>query len=222
MPDASRVSRDNGPVTQPGYDELAELYAETFPSPYPTALERYAVRAFADLVPAGGDGVVVDVGCGPGDVTADLAGQGLPVVGVDPSARMLDIARRKYPEREFLADDAYLAKAAATVEIAAILARFSLIHVPPKEIPDVFGTWAERLKPGGIVLVAGQALDGPSVDAVEFDHKVARAWLWHPDRLAETLNDAGFDEVWRIISRRDAEYRFRRFPEVHLVARRRS
>ena len=39
--------------------------------------------------------VIVDLGCGPGALTVDL-GRGLPaatVIGVEPSARMLDIAR---------------------------------------------------------------------------------------------------------------------------------
>ena len=204
------------PLVQPGYDALARRYAELFPSPYLTHLERHVVHAFADLViDAGHRGVVVDVGSGLGQVTADLVERGLDVVGVEPSDAMREIAVRNYPGCRFLRDDAYLAGPGATVEVAAILARFSVIHIPPEEVPEVFATWARRLGTGTVVLIACQTAD----DGVrEFDHAVARAWRWSPDRLAETLDEAGFEEIWRTVSRPDADHRF---PDVHLVARRR-
>ncbi len=72
------------------------------------------------------------------------------------------------------------------------------------------------MAPGALVAVAGQTTDSVG-EVSEFDHAVAPAWLWHPGRLSEALSKAGFDELWRTISRPDAD---RRFPEVHLVARR--
>lgn len=204
-------------MDQPGYDALAELYAETFPNPYLTPLERHAVHAFADAVREQSTaGVVVDVGCGPGHVTADLVSLGLSAVGVDPSSAMLAIARDSYPNLTFLDDDATLCDAAADLPIAAILARFSLIHSPPSEVADVLALWAERTTPGTPLLVAVQSTDDPGL--AEFDHVVARAWRWHPDSLSEMLRNNGFDEVWRTVSRPDADHRF---PEVHLLASRR-
>ncbi|HEY9310716.1 class I SAM-dependent methyltransferase [Williamsia sp.] len=206
-------------MTQPGYDALADLYAETFPDPYLTPIERHVVAAFADLVREGPiEGVVLDVGCGLGQVSADLARQGLGVIGVDPSVEMLGFARRNYPELQFIQDDAHLRYVdLGGTNLAAIMARFSLIHVPPADIPYVLGGWATRMNPGALVAVAGQTTD--VVGAVEeFDHRVAPAWRWHPDRLAEALALAGFDEIWRTISRPDADHRF---PDFHLVARKR-
>jgi trans-aconitate methyltransferase len=204
-------------VTQPGYDALADLYAQTFPDPYVTSLERHVVAAFADLVHEGRvQGAVLDVGCGLGQVAADLASRGLDVLGVDPSREMLTIARRYYPDLQFVQDDARLASTELRgVKIAAIMARFSLIHVPPAEVPDVLARWAARMDPGALVAVAGQTTD--TVGAItEFDHAVAPAWRWHPDRLSQALSDAGFEELWRTINRPDTHHRF---PAVHLVAR---
>jgi predicted TPR repeat methyltransferase len=217
-----RVARsvwNNPVVTQPGYDALADRYAETFPDPYLTPLERHMVAAFAELVREGPvEGTVLDVGCGLGQVAADLTSRGLHVIGVEPSREMLNIARRKYPQLKFIHDDAYLQSVDLVGEnIAAIVARYSLIHVPPADVPSVLVGWATRMDPGALVAVAGQTTDAVG-DVVEFDHAVAPAWRWHPDRLSETLALAGFDEIWRTISLPDANHRF---PDVHLVARRR-
>ncbi|WP_124707620.1 class I SAM-dependent methyltransferase [Gordonia insulae] len=205
-------------MPQPGYDAMADLYIETFPSPYATPLERHLVAAFADLVAQDPvPGVVVDIGCGPGQITADLAARGLSVIGVDPSREMLRIARRDAPTVRFVQDDAHLGSTElADVDIAAILARFSLIHVPPSVVPDVLAGWAGRLAPGALVAVAGQTIDSDEI--TEFDHAVAPAWRWYPDRLSDALSTAGFDELWRTVSRPDTHHRF---PAVHLVARRR-
>lgn len=176
---------------------MAELYATASPDPYVTALERHAVGAFADVVSDSGiDGDVVDVGCGLGQVTDDLA-------------------RQSYPALGFVSGDATL-EALDDGEIAAVIARFSLIHIPPTDVPAVLRTWAARVTIGGTVLVAGHANDEPGV--IEFDHRVSRAWRWHPDMMADALSAAGFDEVWRTISRPDPDHRF---PEFHVLARRR-
>jgi 2-polyprenyl-3-methyl-5-hydroxy-6-metoxy-1,4-benzoquinol methylase len=60
---------------------------------------RAAMDVFADAV--GGLGPVLDVGCGPGTVTAYLADRGVDVSGMDLSPRMIEHARRLYPTCSF-------------------------------------------------------------------------------------------------------------------------
>jgi hypothetical protein len=69
---------DSEHVTQPGYDALADRYAEMFPGPYQSPIEQHAVAAFVEKIHS--PGVVVDVGCGLGHVTADLHRRGLDVI----------------------------------------------------------------------------------------------------------------------------------------------
>ena len=204
-------------MEQPGYDALAQLYADSFPTPYQCAVERHAVEAFADEVrDHDRSATVFDVGCGIGHVTADLVRWGVRTVGLEPSNGMRTIAMRTYPECHFIDDDALLTRAAADIECGAILARFSLIHVPPDELPAVLAAWASRLASGAPVLIGTQA--SLNADTIAFDHRVAPAWRWHPDALARMLFDAGFDETWRLIAQADDTHRF---PELHLMARRR-
>ncbi|OUC79694.1 class I SAM-dependent methyltransferase [Gordonia lacunae] len=204
--------------SQPGYDALAELYAETFPSPFTNTLQRHAFGAFVDHIrDSGVRGAVVDVGCGPGLLTAELAARGFEVVGVDPSSEMLRIARSKHPGLRFICVDATLdAPELGGVTVAALLARFSLIHVPPDSVPEILAGWSERMAAGSTVLVAGQTSADDEI--VEFDHRVAPAWRWHTNRMSAALADAGFAEEWRTLHGADADHRF---PEFHLFARRR-
>lgn len=49
---------------------------------------------------------VLDLGCGTGHLTAEIASKGASVVGIDHSAEMIDAARKAYPELEFHQMDA--------------------------------------------------------------------------------------------------------------------
>jgi len=63
---------------------------------------------------------VVDVGCGTGSLAVRLAGEGLSVVGVDPAAASLDVARRK-PDAELVTWVRGDATALADMDLAADL-----------------------------------------------------------------------------------------------------
>lgn len=147
-------------MTQPGYDALADLYAETFPNPYEFPIERHACAAFAEAA-AGRAGRTLDVGCGLGHVAADLTARGLDVLGIDPSPGMLAHARRLHPHLPFVDGDASLAALPTDAPIAAILARFSLIHVAPAQVRATLRGWAGRVGAGTPLLVAFQAVDEP-------------------------------------------------------------
>ncbi len=204
-------------MTEPqlGYDAMAETYAQLLPEAFASPIERAAVDAFADHVRDVGLGsTVVDVGCGVGHVAAHLTASGLTVTAVDPSAGMLDQARLAHPDLTFTTDDALL-RSVDLSTVAGVLARYSLIHVPPDDVRLALRDWATRLRRGAVVLLAGQSTDDEGV--AEFDHAVAPAWRWHPDSIAAALAEAGFAEVWRTVSR-PAEG-FHRFPEFHLCAR---
>lgn len=204
-------------TVQPGYDTMADLYDQTFPEGCTSDDERSAVDAFAaEVVRSGLPGPVVDVGCGTGHQTADLASRGLPVIGVDPSAGMLRLARRRFGDVRLVQDDAHL-RSLGDGPFCGVLARFSLIHVPPPEVVGVLASWAQRLPPGGVVLVAFQALHPEATeDAEEFDHVVAPAWRWRPDAMAALLAGAGFAERWRSVAAAGEGHH--RFSECHLLA----
>jgi SAM-dependent methyltransferase len=88
------VSKDGWLVeTRTSYDTVAVSYAEQVrdalaEEPYLQA----SLALFADQVRTAGDGLVVDVGCGPGHVTAHLHKLGIDAFGIDLSPAMIDVA----------------------------------------------------------------------------------------------------------------------------------
>ena len=138
-------------------------------------------------------GPVLDLGCGPGHLTAHLRSLGVEATGLDLVPEFIAHARATHPDVPFgrasmrqlpIADGA----------AAGVLAWYSLIHVPPDEFDDVLHELRRVLARGGTV-VAG-FFDGEQVAA--FDHKVATAYYWPADELAARLERVGFTEVERL------------------------
>src|SRR6478609_4494445 len=111
---------------------------------------RAVLGAFAESVR--GLGPVLDVGCGPGHVTAHLAGLGLDAAGVDLSPRMVAQARALHPQIRFdVASATDLRLEAAS--LGGVLGWWSLFHLPRAVLPDVLSSFAAALVPGGQLLV---------------------------------------------------------------------
>ncbi|GAA5046049.1 class I SAM-dependent DNA methyltransferase [Nocardia callitridis] len=185
-PDRSDIAR-----TRAAYDAFADLYTEaTREAMASQPFDRAMLGAYADLVGATGAGRVLEVGCGPGRITAHLHTLGLDTEGMDLSPRMIELAEKAYPELTFgVGSLERLDRGNGT--LAGIVAWYSLIHLPPERVPDVLNEFYRVLRGQGHALLAFQATDTP--DAVEaFDHKVTGAYKWAPERLSALLTATGF------------------------------
>ncbi|WP_067186677.1 class I SAM-dependent methyltransferase [Microtetraspora niveoalba] len=205
-------------TTRESYDRLAGDYVElVLPMFENEHLDRAAIAAFAGLVRAGGAGEVADLGCGPGHVTAHLHTLGLTAFGVDLSPEMIGLARRAYPHLRFDVGSMTDLDLADGV-LGGVLARYSIIHTPPDRLPEALAEFYRVLAPGGLLLLSFQAHDEPSAPPEAFDHAVATAYRWSPDRLAELLRETGLVEVARLILAGSEDAK-RGFPQAHLLVR---
>ncbi|MFF0274358.1 class I SAM-dependent methyltransferase [Streptomyces sp. NPDC004330] len=204
--------------TRDAYDAVAAVYAEQFhDSLRDRAVERALLGAFAELVRTNGDGEVADLGCGPGYVTAHLHGLGLRAFGVDASPEMIGLARAAHPELRFEIGSMG-ALDVADGALAGVLSRWSVIHLPPHELPPVVAEFSRVLAPGGHLMVDFPATDGPEHETQSYDHTVATAYRWNPDRLAALLREHGLTELTRTtIAPRPTDRR--QFREIQLLAR---
>lgn len=132
-------------------------------------------------------GMVVDVGCGPGQWTRLLSSHGVLIRGIDPTVPFIVEARRRYPRDNFEVGRAECL-AVADGQLGGVLAWFSLIHLPPDAIGPALNEFARALRvDGGLAL---GFFEGPRVEP--FDHAVTTAYRWPLDVLAGRIEAAGF------------------------------
>jgi 2-polyprenyl-3-methyl-5-hydroxy-6-metoxy-1,4-benzoquinol methylase len=129
---------------------------------------------------------ILDAGCGPGRVGAELHARGHDVVGVDADAKLIDAARVDHPGPTWLVADLAELDLAALGEPepfdAAVLAGNVMPYLAPDTERDVLGRIASHLRPDGFVVI-GFGLDrGYAVDALDAD--AAAVGLAHEHRFA--------------------------------------
>lgn len=147
-------------------------------------------RAIVDAWAEGITGPVLDAGCGPGQWTAHLAGQGLDVRGVDLAPRFVEHARAAHPGIRFDVGSIDQLEAADGA-LGGILSWFSTIHHEPEAISAPLHEFARTIRPGGGLLVG--FFVGPAI--APFDHAVERAYRWPASELARRVDAAGFDVI---------------------------
>lgn len=174
------------------------------------ARDAAVIAAWRDATP----GQLLDAGCGPGHWTAFLGRGGREARGVDLSSEFIATAKNRHPGTAFevgtFRDLPFEAES-----LGGILAWYSLIHIPPSEVPEILSEFARVLAPGGSILIG--FFDGEPREP--FAHAVAPAFFWSADALAELLTDAGFAVVSSETRGREAGEISAR-PHGSLVARR--
>ncbi len=149
---------------------------------------------FADAV--SGLGRVLDVGCGPGTVTAYLAERGLDVSGVDLSPHMIENACRLHPQCRFgvaPATDLVLGEAS----FGGVLGWWSLFHLPRDVLPQVLSLFAGALKPGGHFITGTHVGDEDAARTEAYGGVPVRwtTYKWRPEQLVDLIEQAGLRPV---------------------------
>jgi SAM-dependent methyltransferase len=154
--------------------------------------------------------VCLDVGCGGGDVTLDLAslvGPGGRVIGWDLDETKLELARQEAEERgirnvEYRISDVRLSDAASEFDI--VYTRFLLTHLSAPA--GALRMLAQAVRPGGLVIIEDIEIDGmfchPSSASfrrmIEIYKQAARKRGGDPNlglRLPGLMLDAGFESL---------------------------
>ena len=94
---------------------------------------------------------VLELGCGPGDFTAQMCEKGGRVLAVDVSQRMLDVATRRAPGAQFECADIRSYNPGATYDL--IVMSFVLHEVTADDIPAIIQRSAAALNPEGHLAV---------------------------------------------------------------------
>ncbi len=206
--------------TRQSYDQIAGAYAEHYLHELDhKPVDRDLLDRFAERMKERGQGQVLDLGCGPGQVARYLHDRGVDAFGMDLSPQMVEHARKAHPGIEFREGD-MRSPDLPDNSLAGIAAFYSLIHLPRHEVSTVTRRWRRVLQPGGLMLVAfhkgdenrhvDQLLDAPvSLDFTFFDAK----------EMEIHLRAGGFliDDVVERDPYPEVEYQG---PRVYILARR--
>ena len=134
------------------YDIVAEKYSlELADDMIARPLERGMLLAFAELVAPLGDGMVGDVGCGPGHIMKHLATLGVRTVGFDISAAMIEQGRKKFPAGDFRVGSMMELPIPSGTWLGAI-ALYSTLHAAADDRARVYRELARVVRTGGYVL----------------------------------------------------------------------
>lgn len=153
------------------YGAVAETYAERLSDELDgLPFERWLLdRVAADAE----GGPVVEVGSGPGHVTAYLAAAGADARGLDLTPEMVEEARRRHPGVRYdVGDLRRLIRPETAPGWRAVLAWYSLIHLAESELPAALMSLLRPIEPGGLLVLAMQAGD-----------EVARISSWFDDEV---------------------------------------
>lgn len=199
-------------ATRASYDAIAGLYTEWIADELTAKPhDRAVLGAFSELVLSTGQTEVLEIGCGPGRITAFLAALGLSPTGLDLSPAMIVIAQGHYPTMEFTtgsmtslpyADDSY----------SGLVAWYSIIHVRDDDLTIAFAEAARVLRPGGLFQLAFQLGDRIDHQSEAAGHDVDLDFHRRSiDSVLEALESHGFAPVTRLEREPD---RAGRFPEA--------
>lgn len=200
------------PATQTSYDAVAAAYADQLSDELRRKpLDRALLTAFAEQVRAvspaqsptadasqtppsrTGRAPVWDVGCGPGHVTAFLAGLGLDAAGIDLSGQMVAQARARHPDLEFSVGS-MTALPAPDGSWAGLVCFYALIHmIEDAGVRTALVEFRRVLADGGLLLLAVHAGEEVRHSQEWFGAPVDVSFrFFDPGWLSAELDRAGF------------------------------
>jgi trans-aconitate 2-methyltransferase len=170
-----------------------KYYGEHFKKKKISIFDRFKNYSFC------GDEVVLDVGCGDGQLTAELAqslSQG-KVVGVDGSASMISEAKQSYPEVSFYHSDIAVFDCSERFDF---IYSFRTFHWIKDKVP-VIKNLKRLLKPGGTILIQQGSSDYNSLFEAMANVTRGPRWQAHFTQQPETFFPKSAEKMEKILRR---------------------
>jgi ubiquinone/menaquinone biosynthesis C-methylase UbiE len=182
-----------------GWERVADKYDSVWSSS-----TRQFIPPLLDAAGVSGNMSILDVGCGPGYVSAAARERGATPIGLDFSSEMIGLAKKMFPKIEFREGDAQnLPFADASFD--RLLANFALLHLadPERACAEAcrvlrpggkfgFTTWA-RKEDNPFVRIVDDAIQAHANLDVDLPHGPPYYLFESPEEFRNALQRAGFD-----------------------------
>jgi SAM-dependent methyltransferase len=177
-----------------GYDRIGAVYRERSRD---GAVRLHWLRRLLDELDD--DGLVLDLGCGPGEPATRLLAERHRVIGVDASETQLRLAGQAAPTALLVQAD--MTRMSIRPEsLDAVASFYALGHVPADRHRALLASIARWLRPGGLLLTSTPLGAGDGHDP---------SWLGVPmffggigeDATREAVADAGLAiDAWEVVA----------------------
>jgi 8-oxo-dGTP diphosphatase len=188
-------------VTLNSYEASASDYTTNTSDLHP----KEEAQKFITRLPSGAK--IVDIGCGPGRDAKVFSSFCLEVIGVDFSAKMIELAKQNAPSCSFYVMD--IEKLTFAPEsFHGIWANCALLHVPKQNIPSVLDKMRMILKPKGVLYLSVKRSHINESFAADGRYGgLEKYWsFYEPDELVKLLNEAKFQIVDVDIANKSSDY----------------
>lgn len=188
------------------YDRVAEHFAdEFFGELEKKPFDCEVLNEFAKN--ARNQGLVCEIGCGPGQIARYLKDRGVDVYGVDLSLGQIKCARRLNPDIKFEQGD-MLALDIPEASLAGIVVFYAIIHLKREDVTRALKEMHRVLRPGGSLLLSFHGGTGELHREEWYEQPVSiDVTLLDKDELTGYLKWAGL-EVERIVEREPYEFEY--------------
>jgi ubiquinone/menaquinone biosynthesis C-methylase UbiE len=152
------VVRFDAAAVRHAYEAIVDGYAERFGDDVErSAFDRSVLDDAVELLAP--SALVLDLGCGPGQVASYLSGRGCRALGVDLTPAMLYVARRLHPQMPLIGGDALRLPARDGV-FDGIVAWFSLHNLPRSLLDQALREVRRVLRREGIFVMVTHGGEG--------------------------------------------------------------
>jgi ubiquinone/menaquinone biosynthesis C-methylase UbiE len=200
-------------ITQ-AYNRAADEYASAFWNELEKkSFDRIILGWFAAQISAGES--VLEIGAGPGEISGYLTNLSVKCLGTDRSERMIENARKYFPQVEFEVQDFFHLKYADQSFYGAV-GFYAIVNLLPEEIKAALLEVKRVLKDDGLFLFSFHIFEGEEKTDVEsFFNQEANAltfYYFKVDDVKEWVESAGYQVVDILIRYpyKDVEYQSKR------------
>ena len=192
------------------YDRAADEYAAAFwdeleKKPF----DQMILNWFAAQIPQGE--TVLEIGAGPGEVSGYLAHLGTKSLGTDISERMIENARKYFPQVQFEVQD-FFRLSYEDDTFFEVVGFYAIVNLMPEEVRLVLAEVKRVLKRNGIFLFSFHIYEGEEKTEVgnflSRDANELTFYYFKVDDVKEMVENAGYQIVDILIRYpyKDVEY----------------